>query len=1001
MHLEQALGLRGAAGPTGGVRPVGPVLATQRQHAVDRSLERHDGNIRGVGKPGLSARTFRNEPCVCLDPTERIPDRRATEKAAPPQDLGISAVGCHNTQARLGGVERGGQHAFSGHANERESAPAVGRVHVMEKTQRSIDERFADSAGDRCDHRDAGGGADHHRRAWRAQGGGDRRKMAWFEIEDAAHRAVVERRERADTGFPDGDGGLRRYGSRLIQCRHAVGDHGALRSVVCDILHRIPHSNKDENGTMARPRPIMDTAPAQKWRGHAGVTTFKTEDASFSIFTLKMDNPADKIDSSDEIKVRFNGAAPKQGTAVSVDGHLIRHAKYGLQIEAATVTPEVASRDGLLAYLSSGSIPGIGGVRAQMIVDGGGEALFSDPQRLAKVSGVPVVKAQKFCESWREQVAVREAMIHLQGLGLGPKRAGAVVALHRGETLNRLKRNPYDALLVVRGIGFALADQVALASGVPADAPMRIQAAIVAACDETMTEKGDTLIEESDLVAATACMTQQDAKAILTEIAGLKTLVEIIVDGCRFYSTIELHNAECAIAKNLDRLQKARPLFEPRFQSDHALVQFQRASGKTLTEEQRQAVEMAHREKIMILTGGPGVGKTTTLYAILDMYEGARIFLCAPSARAAKRMSEATGREAATVHRTLGVVGQDGGGFVFRHNARNRLPADLVVMDESSMTDAALARSFLAALPDGCRVLFVGDPDQLPSVAPGNVLADIIRDGRFPVARLTEIRRQARGSQIAIQASRINRGESLDEGEKNRDFFAIKLGGQADSPAEVSTLAAQTILAVVKDRLPAMGFDPIRDVQVLTPMHAGPCGTVALNTALQSALNPFGTAVVVGDRTFRVGDKVCQTVNNSDLEVFNGDIGTVSAVGRRDLTVSFPDGREARYVGEDLQGLMLGYAVTVHKSQGSEFRAVVLPVLRSHYKMLEQQILYTGLTRGKDMVVLLYEPKALGQAIRTGRGRNRSTALPFLLRKLRPADNAATDLRNEMDAAPF
>ena len=711
-----------------------------------------------------------------------------------------------------------------------------------------------------------------------------------------------------------------------------------------------------------------------------GVTFQSAQGAPYAVFRMEPDEFPPYFLGTREIKVRLQGVAPKPGARVIVKGRGLRHPKYGPQIDASSVEPALDSRDGLLAYLSSGSIAGIGPSLAKAIVGHGGEELFSDPEKLASVKGISKTAAIAMCQEWQSQAQARESVIFLQGLGLGPAAAAATVALWGAQTRGRFAANPYATLLAVRGIGFATADAAALASGVFADARVRLVAAIESACDENLAKRGDTLLAEKLLLERAVHLTQQPLTAVKETLDTVRNLVVVRQSDEVYYSTRLLHNAERAIASSVRRLRRTPPGFKVKLSSQHALSAFEQATGKRLTPEQRAAVDVAIDGKVMILTGGPGVGKTTALFAILDVFEGARIVLCAPSARAARRMQETTGREAATIHRTLKVKsGSASGEFLFEHTESNPLRADLVVVDEASMLDAVLARQLLSALPAQCRLVLVGDPDQLPSVAPGNVFADLIRDGSIPVARLTHIHRQAAGSQIAIQASRIIRGDQIDPQEKGRDFFPISLGGDREASV-ASARIAQSLITAVSERMPLLGYDPMRDVQVLTPMHQGACGTIALNVALQQKLNPFGAMTVIRDKTWRVGDRVCQTVNNPDLEVFNGDIGVIAGVGRNALEVSFPDGREVVYPdAESASGLMLGYAITIHKAQGSEFRSVVMPVIRSHWNMLDQQILYTGITRGKEAVVLLHEQVALDHAIRTRTGQTRLTALSHLL----------------------
>lgn len=731
-----------------------------------------------------------------------------------------------------------------------------------------------------------------------------------------------------------------------------------------------------QTATTSRPSPPPNWEGSL--RGKVAGVTFQAEDGTFSIFRLIPDEWPPYFRGAKDIPVRFRGAAPKTGVQVAVEGRGSRHAVYGLQLEAKSVEPQTNTRDGLLAYLSSGSLKGIGPIHAAAIIAGGGEEVLKDPQRLARIVGRSLDFAQKVCAQWAEQADIRRAMIHLQGLGLGPGRAAAVVAQWKGETLARLQDNPYETLQPVKGIGFALADAAALAQGVPPDAPMRLTAALRTACEDVLDERGDTLLATGHLVGQAAKMTQQPTDKIQSALDSIQELVAVQQGDSVYYSTKMLHGAERRIAETLQRLREAQPSTKITTPLSHALNAFEQATGKTLSEEQRQAVALAIKEKILIMTGGPGVGKTTTLFAILDIYKNARIALCSPTSRAAKRMKETTGREATTIHSLLGVSGgQDT--YRFQHHTGNRLPYDVVVVDEASMLDVMLAKSLFDALPPQCRLILVGDPDQLPSVSPGNVFADLIKASGLPVARLTHIHRQGAGSQIAIQAARINQGLDLDPQESGRDFFPILMSSRED-PAQSARAIAQAVVTVVRDRLPLKGFDPIQDVQVLTPMHKGACGTQELNIALQEAINPLGEKTTLMDRQWRVGDKVCQTKNNKTLNVANGEIGWIVEVSTKHLTVMFTDGQHVVYQSpDDLAGLVLGYAVTIHKAQGSEFKSVVMPIVRSHIHMLDQQILYTGITRGKEATVLLYEQKALKSGIATRTGRTRVTALPFFL----------------------
>ena len=741
-------------------------------------------------------------------------------------------------------------------------------------------------------------------------------------------------------------------------------------------------------------------APDTPWEGEVeGVVDhvrFQSPEGGFCIFSFTPTTPLPRFHPG-PISVRFNGDAPKAGMQILVAGKETNHPVHGQQIEARMAAPQMDRRDGLLAFLSSGGVKGVGPALAQAIVKAGGQDILHDTRRLGKIPGIGPKKAKQISLQWQQEVQKTKDLIYLQSLGLGPQRAQSILTRWPNSPIQDLLRdNPYGTLLAVRGIGFLIADQALLRHGVPADSPMRLRAALNTACEERLDREGHTLLTEDSLVEQSVELTGQPAERLRAALKTNPDLVRVRQGAEVYYSTPVLYRAEKKIARRIHELRAAAPSVRCSTPVEYAIQAFERATQKTLSEEQRAAVQLAHSEKIMILTGGPGVGKTTTLFAILDMYTQSRIALCAPSALAAKRMQEMTGRPAYTIHSLLRVTGGAETGYRFAHDEKNPLPADVLVVDESSMLDATLAKSLLSAVPLGCRVIFVGDPDQLPSISPGNVLADLIRDQGIPVARLTEIRRQVKGSQIAAQAARVRDGLPLDPELKGQDFFPITMPDKDLSPAASSQQIAHQIVALVRDRMPARGFDPLRDVQVLTLMHSGACGTEALNVALQEAINPNGQTVTINDRRWRVGDKVCHIKNNKELGVRNGEIGSITAVSPRSVTAAFADDHVVTYTPKDLIQLRLGYAITVHKAQGSEFRAVVMPVIRSQHNMLDQQILYTGITRGKEAVVLFHEPSALRHAIKTNAKRTRAASLPFLLREARgetPQAGATQDTR--------
>ena len=668
------------------------------------------------------------------------------------------------------------------------------------------------------------------------------------------------------------------------------------------------------------------------------------------------------------------------GEHVHATGAWVHDRTHGPQFKAdwIRVSPP-DSPEGIERYLGSGLIKGVGPHLARQLVAVFGTSVFDvidrEPDRLLDIAGIGPVRARRIVENWQGQRAVREIMVFLHTHGVTTSRAVRIHRTYGADAVKVLTEDPYRLARDIRGIGFLTADQIARQIGVPADAMSRRRGALQHVLSEAV-DQGHCALPVTDLRERTAALVQLAPASIddaIAEEAGAATVIATVIDGTPMLALAALDASERAVATRLGELAD-RPRPWPDIDAARAIPWAEGRLSLALSPSQRVAVARALESRVLVLTGGPGVGKTTVLRAILAilMAKGVRPLLTAPTGRAAKRMTEATGLEAKTIHRLLEINPQDGR---FRRRPGNPLEGDLLVVDESSMVDVVLMAHLLQAVPDSMGMLLVGDVDQLPSVGPGQVLADVIDSGRVPVVRLTEIHRQSAESRIVLAAHAINAG----------NMPAFSQAGQGDCffvEAEDAERAQQRLLQVVSERIPQrFGLDPVRDVQVLCPMNRGGLGAQALNQALQRLLNPGGAPAIerYGQR-FAVGDKVMQIENDYDKEVYNGDLGVVRAIAVEEetMTVQF-DGRLVTFDFGDLDRLVLAYATTVHKAQGSEYPAVVIPVTTQHYPMLQRHLLYTGVTRGKRLVVLVGQAKALAIAVRGTQMRRRWSQLRALL----------------------
>lgn len=720
-----------------------------------------------------------------------------------------------------------------------------------------------------------------------------------------------------------------------------------------------------------KPPPRPDNPESTEISGVVESIVYRSEETGYTVCRIHMQGQKEPA------TVVGNCSAMWEGENLKADGTWIRHPQHGFQFKADAITCIApTSARGIERYLAGGMIRGIGKELARRLVarfeDKTLHIIEKESSLLEEVEGIGRVRRQRIKESWNEQKGIRDIMIFLQGHGIGTAQSARIYRYYGNESVALIRQNPYRLCADVWGIGFKTADSVAMSMGIPEESEVRARAGLIHIL-QTLTGEGHCYAIEGELLLQTEALLNISVEILADALRHELDQKRLIKENGNIYLK-EIFFAEARVASKLRQILETPSVFKPVIASK-AVSWAAKRMKLIFAPTQAEALETALSEKVSIITGGPGVGKTTIIRALVDVFTAKRLIvhLAAPTGRAAKRMQEATHHEAKTIHRTLKYQPRTG---QFEFGPDNLLDGHVFILDEVSMIDIRLMNDFLSAIPPSASLVLVGDVDQLPSVGPGNVLRDIIQSGVVPCRALQTIFRQEKGGWIVRNAHRINKGESLEQPSAGdtSDFYFV----EADEP----DIVIQKMLSLLTDRIPKrFGFNPLTEVQTLTPMRRNQLGAENLNAVIQEALNPAGPYIERFGRKYRTGDRVMQIRNNYDKEIFNGDIGWIKYVDMEDQILNVDiDGKTVKYEFSELDELIHAYACSIHKSQGSEYPAVIILMTTQHYKLLQRNLLYTAITRGKKLVCLVGMKKAIWIATRNNEIQQRMTGLKDRLR---------------------